>query len=483
LLIPLTGGAYTARSLIANLQRCVNLFIEENPAEDEPPFPATHYLTPGLTLLGTAPLGTVVRGLYRTSTGVLYAVVGPIVYFIDSAFAFHQLGVIGSNTTPVSMSDNGIVVMLVDGSAQGHAITIIGNAFATISDPNFFGADRVEYIDTFFVLNRPNTTQWYISPSNWIPGVRFVALDVVAKSGGADPVVVVGVVRREIWPIGQLTSEVWFNSGAVDFPFQEMPGVFIEHGIAAKYSLVKADQSLFWISQDTQGQNVILQAEGFAVKRISTHSIEVSLAGYSTISDAIGFTYQQEGHIFYCLAFPSGDVTWCYDLSTGQWHERIFTDNNGVEHRHRANCMAFCYGVNVVGDWQTGQIYSMDLNNFTDNGQPIVRRRGFPHIISDGNRVLHTRFLADMETATDTGAVDGSSSIAPPQISLRWSDSKGRSWSNPVVRSLGALGDDLKSIQWRRLGLARDRVYELFWSDAAETALNGAFIETLDVGT
>ena len=36
------------------------------------------------------------------------------------------------------------------------------------------------------------------------------------------------VVRRELWLIGTDTTEVWTNTGAPDFPFGEMAGVFVD---------------------------------------------------------------------------------------------------------------------------------------------------------------------------------------------------------------------------------------------------------------
>jgi hypothetical protein len=51
------------------------------------------------------------------------------------------------------------------------------------------------------------------------------------------------------------------------------------------------------------------------------------------------------------------------------------------------------------------------------------------------------------------------------------------SWGNPVQRSLGKEGEYIKSVQWRRLGMARDRVFEISWSAPVKTALLGAWVE------
>ncbi|MFE1676613.1 hypothetical protein ACFMJE_18460, partial [Acinetobacter baumannii] len=82
---------------------------------------------------------------------------------------------------------------------------------------------------------------------------------------------------------------------------------------------------------------IVYRAVGYTGKRISTHAIEYAIQSYSTITDAIAFTYQQEGHSFYVLTFPTADKTWVFDVSTELWHERAgFVD--GEFTRHRAQC-------------------------------------------------------------------------------------------------------------------------------------------------
>ena len=149
--------------------------------------------------------------------------------------------------------------------------------------------------------------------------------------------------------------------------------------------------------------------------------------------------------------------------------------------------------MNIVGDWQNGNIYQLDPNSYTDyvdgagsysNGTyPIPRIRSFPHAIQDSKRITYNQFIADMDVGTNDGSIDGSSSANPPKILLRWSDDKGRTWGNYVSQSLGAAGQYGTNIQWRRCGMARDRVFELSWSAPNATALNGAFIDMAIHGT
>lgn len=472
--VPLTGGFYQARGLLANAQSCINLYPEKNPESSQPPSPVTHYLTPGLDLKVTAS-ENIVRGTYRTSQGELYVVVGNKLYFVSASFTLTSIGSLNGNlTTPVSMADNGTSMVIVDGSANGYQVTLNTRSFSMITDPNFFGADRVDYLDTFFLFNYPGTSNFYISLSDQ---VSFDPLDIAGKVGYPDPLVSIIVMHREIWLIGELTCEVWYNSGAADFTFQQMPGAFIEHGCVAKYSVAAQDLSVYWLSQDKQGQAMVLKGGGYKASRISTHSIEQVFSKYSTISDAIGFTYQEQGHVFYVLTFPTANATWVYDEASELWHQRVWTDTQGNFNRHRANCMANAYGFNIVGDWQNGNIYAFNTETYTDNAQPISRVRAFPHMIKDSNRITYNSFIADMDVGMDTGSVDGSTPSSPPEVYLRWSDNKGKTFGNRVAQSLGAAGQYNTTIQWGRLGLGRDRVFELSWSSPAATALNGCFLE------
>jgi hypothetical protein len=494
--IPLWSGAYSARSVIANAQRCVNLFPEANPEETSPPTPVTHYPTPGLRLLKTPPAMGAGRGIYRSTRGDGFCVIGTTVYYIDTAWNLNEIGNIAPASTPVSFSDNGLdYVVLVDGTNQGYKITIEAPfTMAPINDPAFYGAVRTDFLDTFMVFPRPDSNQWYCSLSNQI---EFDGLDIAAKSGGADYISTLIVKHREAWILGLFTSEVWGNVGGQDFPFAPLPGAFIDHGCIAPYSVAKYDVSVFWLSQDSQGKAIVMKSQGYQAKRISNHAIEFEFQNYKKISDAIGFTFQQIGHTFYVLTFPAADKTWVYDDATQQWFEWNWVDNNGKLHRHRANGYAFLYGENAVIDFQNGNIYALDPNVYTDNGQPIVRIRSFPHLVNDGKRISYQSFIADIQSGTLPGyATDDASNsdfnwdfnsdfggspnmLKAPLITLRYSDDRGQHYSGSIQQLLGSTGQYAESPKWAPLGMARDRVFELSWSIPAAIALNGGWIEAV----
>jgi hypothetical protein len=477
--VALNGGFYKAKWVGAACQRCLNLYPEANPQDAQSPVQVTHYQTPGLVRLAdgfeTDEQVYATRLTYTATNGDLYEVVGQNVYYVSSAYSRTSIGTIPLGTNPCSMADNGLIGVLVDGTPNGWYINLTTRVMTAIVDEAFYGADRVDYVDTFFTFNRPHTNQWYISPSEWDGLEAFDPLDIAAKVGTADDIASQLVNHREVWLFGnQKGTEVWYNSGAADFAFERLPGVFINHGCAAKYSVQRIDTSVFWLSRDEQGQGIVLEGVNYEGKRISTHAIEQAISQYETIEDATSFTYQQEGHSFYVLTFPTADKTWAFDLATRLWHERAWIDENGCEHRIRSNTAAFAYGVVVTGDWEDGRLYKFDLNTFTDDGDPIVRRRGFPHQINDSKRVFYLNFIADVQVASGLGQLD----VDEPQINLRYSDTRGESWGNPVRGGIGSTGQYIRSVQFNQLGMARDRVFELFWSAPQAVALNGAWIQT-----
>jgi hypothetical protein len=275
-------------------------------------------------------------------------------------------------------------------------------SFSVQYNDTFIGADRIDYVDTFLVCNKPKTPQFLVSGGL---SVTFDPLDFANKSGGSDLLVTLCVAKREIWLLGQFTSEVWYDTGgdgtpAGSFPFLPMSGVFIPHGCLAKYSVATIDNHVYWLSRTREGQCIVISGGGYQATRISTYAIEAELQGYTRVDDAVGYTYQLDGHMYYVLAFPNADRTWAFDVSTQLWHELVWLDSNGTEHRHRGNCACAAYGQVVLGDWFNGNLYALDPKVGTDIGQPIKRLRSFPHMLTDTDRIFYRQLRADLETGT-----------------------------------------------------------------------------------
>lgn len=506
--IPLIGGSYAARSIIANAQRCVNYYPERNTKDAL--VPVTHYQRPGLRPLVQAAKPAPVRGLYRASNGKGFTVIGDTFYQISGAenetsWTLVEKGTLveTGKTTPVSMVDNRTDLVLVDGSENGVYSLALSDTSAKLkpyTDPNglFTTADKVDYIDTFVIWNIPGTQQFASTLSNVL---TTDALYFASKTDWVDSLVTLVVNRHVILLIGEQTTEPWYDAGAANFPFAELPGAFYEHGTVAKYSVATQDISVYMLGQDKQGQGVVFRITGYECKRISNHALEYQLrqmaAAGATMTDAIGFCHQFDGHVFYVLTFPSGNQTWQWDESTQEWTQLAWTDGDGKLNRHRANCFSFIYGTGVVGDWENGTLYALDPNVYTDTlvpggaPGPVSYIRTFPHIgqgevnlgsagmnrpvESDGREMQFRQFMADIECGLGPLEADGT----PAKVILRFSADRGRTFGNSILQTTGTPGAYRTRPVWNQMGIGQDVVFEIEHSIAGPAALNGAWVQAV----
>jgi hypothetical protein len=535
---PILGQAYVARSINAADNRLVNLFPEAIPDGGK----EAGFLNraPGLQFLQTVGTGPI-RALWahQTNGSDFYVVSGVEVYKLTSTSATPvKIGTV-SGTGPVSIADNGATIFF---ACNGPSYTYFEptGEFNQITDENFPGAVTVAYIDNLFVFNEPNSQRIYsvdtVDPvtATYIYPLVFNALDVSSADGSPDGVVAINVDHRQMWVFGTDSVEVWYNAGLANFPLTPVQGAFNEIGCAAPYSVAKLDNALFWLGTDARGQGIVYKNNGYSGVRVSTHAIEYAIAQYGNISDAVAYTYQQEGHAFYVLNFPSASKTWVYDVSVQAWHERA--SGNEGQYRHRSNCQCNFGGTIIVGDFENGNIYAFDLDVYADNGQ--IQRwlrswRALPTGQNNLKRTAHHSLQLDAESGVGLNGIDPSTQMENllaegypflatelgvditsetdidllatttvavtedlltesgedilvsvtttqgviPQAMLRWSDDGGHTWSNEHWRSMGAIGQYGYRTIWRRLGMTeklRDRVYEVSGTDPVKIAIMGA---------
>ncbi len=497
---PILGSAYVARSVNAADNRMVNLFPEVVPEGGKEP--AFLQRAPGLSLLATVGIGPI-RGQW-TFGNYGYVVSGPTLYQIDSNWNAVAKGTV-AGTGQVSLADNG-TQLFIAANPQGYIYNAQTDVFQPITDPDFPGAVTVGYIDGYFVFNEPNSQKIWVT--QLLDGTSVDPLDFASAEGNPDDVVAVFVDHREVWVFGTNSTEVWYDAGLTDFPLTRIQGAFNELGCAAPYSIAKMDNQIYWLGKDARGQGIVFRAAGYIGQRISTHAIEWQMQEYANLEDAVGYTYQQDGHSFYVLNFPTANTTWVFDVATGAWHERA-SFNNGQFNRHRGNSQMFFNSTNVIGDYQNGKIYAFDLNEYSDAGQPQKWLRSWRALPTGANNLARTiqhSMQLDCETGVGLNGLiapetiylqtenadyltteDGDYIIsddlalatqgANPQVMLRWSDDGGHTWSNEHWKSMGRIGRSGYRTIWRRLGATlkiRDRVYEISGTDPVRIYIMGA---------
>ena len=144
--------------------------------------------------------------------------------------------------------------------------------------------------------------------------------------------------------------------------------------------------------------------------------------------------------------------------------------------RHWGNCFAYFGGLVVVGDYQSGNLYSLDMDTYTDNGTQRKWLRSWRALPKPTDTPIKFSSLRiDMQTGA---APDGTT----PRCMLRWSDDGGATWSDYRIAPAGAPGQTALRVKFNRLGSTRrgsglDRIFELSSTDPFKVALMGAELE------
>jgi hypothetical protein len=491
---PSLGASYVAASINAANDRCVNLYPEVvQQGGKEPAFlRRTPGLKPVVQLTGGPIRGMFVLPQNKSNPQVpqndgldLLLVVtsddalgtNTRFWLVESDYGTTLRTTVSANlgAGPVSIAYNGVQVFFAcsDPSGSSFIYNVDTNQFQQITDPDFPGASSVGLIDGYFVFAEPNSQKLWVTAL--LDGTSVDPLDFASAEGAPDNIVSVLVSNREVWVFGETSTEVWYNAGGPDFPLERIAGAFNEIGCVARYSTTKVSNRVFWLGRNAEGQGIVYRSNGYVGERVSTHAIETAIRAYGDISNAIGMAYQQDGHPFYVLTFPTVAKTWVYDLSTQLWHERAGWID-GAFTRYRPNTMALFNGKIIAGDFENGKLYELDPDVYTDNLLPQRWLRSWRALPTGQNNLKRTvQHNLQLDCESGVGLVTGQGS--DPQVMLRWSDDAGHNWSSEHWRSMGAIGATGTRVIWRRLGSTvrlRDRVYEVSGTDPVKIAIMGA---------
>jgi hypothetical protein len=582
----LVGPAYRSQSVLADCQVCMEWYLE--PIESGMgKSVAALYPTPGLSaaLYALGPAG--MRG-ETTIQGRTFAIAGTNLVELLAPTAepnFILRGQVISDGQSVSLAGGGYQ-LLIASAGKAYVFDLTKNTLTPV-DPSGGGniyIVEVCYIDGFFFALVANpTTPWQINSSNLNDATTWQAVNFTIVSVFADNPNAIFENQRLLWVFGPKKIQPYQNTGDFPFPFDVIPGTLIETGLAAPRSVAKLDNSIFWLGGDERGQGIVWRANGFSPQRVSTFAIEYEIQHYATMADAVAYSYQDQGHSFYVLSFPTANTTWVYDVASGQWHERGFWDTKSSTYkRSRAAFHTFNFGMHLVGDPTTGAVYQQSVDILTHFGNPIRRLRRAPHISKEQRRMLHSRLQVDAEvgigpnlqgnepatlfwltdangnnwqfgvndvgafalvksnagapaalylndTASETSweivpSVLGQPNPVPvtynpsypaailmvstsgetqwvmtvkqlvlgigqlvaqplgivgrgPLWVLRWSDDGGQTWSHEHARDGGQIGGYKQRLIWNRLGMPRDRVYQLSISDPVPARVIEAYLD------
>lgn len=372
----------------------------------------------------------------------------------------YVITVTGLNTFEYTMAVN-----------PGGAASVVGvysvAQFQQITDEDYPGAETVTWQDGYFLVNPPNSQRFYISDIN--NGFLWDALDFASAESNPDEIVVIAADNGNVHLFGELSTEFWTNTGSLDFPFERISGGANEWGCAARASVVKYDNTLAFLAKNRMGEVIVARMNGYLPQRISNPELEHIINSYAAVSDAVSYSYMIGGHPMLVINFPTASRTWLYDGLSNCWS---ILESNDLT-RHRSELGINYINRTVVTDFENGNIYVINPDSFTDNGEPIAFEVTGRHLAQNNDRVTCDSVQLNLEAGAGLETGQGEN----PQIMMQISKDGGHTYGVERWVTMGAIGQYKTRANWHRLGQARDWVFKFRITDPVKRVIFGATLE------
>lgn len=467
------GPSYTAASPIVDDERAMNCLCERSESSGAT-VPMSLLGTPGKKIFATLPESKVPDGF--TVNGRTFFAASDL-WEIDASGTKTNRGSIGAapvNPTMMTANETQLVIL---NNGNLYVLTLATNILVAVNMAQFNGPVlQMGFADGYILAMIQDSHTFQVS--NLEDATTWDGLDISTNSLFPDNYTSMICDHREAWFWSGKKGAVYYNAGAGFPPFIPVQGAFLENGAGATFATVQLDNSIYWLDQDERGFMVARKASGYSGQRVSTHATELAWQSYRTPTDAVGWTYQENGHLFWMLYFQAQNATWALDVSTGLWHERgFFIEATGEYVADRAMCHTFNFGKHLVGDCFSGNIYDLSSSYYDDAGTAIRGLRRTPTISAENEWI----YFNELELVLETGLApippltDQDGNPRPAQLMLRWSNDGGKHWSNTYILSVGFGGEQIRVIK-RMLGRARKRLWEVSWTDPVPWRFSEAYL-------
>lgn len=426
--LKLAGSDYRHRLGQLSSASLLNMYVEPNPDPTKPPVVLSW---PGLTLF-SAGVGAD-RGAH-VMANVTYQVNGSSLQSINSLGVRTTLGTV-SGSGMCSFADDGTNLFIVTNNTIYHWN---GTTLSTVTQTVITNPIGIAYLNRTFIIWGDDGL---FATSAVGDGTDYDALNFAEAEVAPDELLVVKIYNQIAYMIGEKTTEVWYYSGSGNPPLSRQDTTLVNTGCAAQFSVASSDQFLYWLGDD----GLVYQIRGTAARSISDPALHQQVSEMVDISTAIGNVVTYDAHVFYVLSFPGASKTFYYDEYLGYWGQLSYGMDGD---RHLINTSCFCYRKNLIADCSNGNLYELDRDSYTHNGEAILRRRTCVTEDADGRDIVVRRLKLIAESGVGLATGQGSD----PQVMLEVSFDRGKTWSQEEWRSIGEMGQYDKEIEWAALG-------------------------------
>lgn len=401
-----------------------------------------------------ADFGGVFTRAFERIGDLFYAVVDGVLYSVTDAGAITSLGSVPDDAeTTISGNDGDVVVTAGGEYWVWDGSTLSKKTPDAVLFPNVGSADFLRGHTLYAEKDGVNLGWSDLLDAGTLPVLNYAAAGVVARP---DKIVRILTIRNTVWIFKQKSTEIWSFTGLSGAnAFKPVNGGVIETGLKGFGLLCRVEEGAFFIGDD----NVAYITEGGAIRPVS-RGVEGPSYSIANETPVDCFFYEDEGAKICVVTFENRPA-WCFDLTTGEWHERA----EALEGAWTAVATA-----KGATDWHSlhigGKLHKMTRNN-ADADKPL-RRRMISHTLG-GDRLAR---VASFEAQGRTGHGAG-------KCWLRTSRDRGQTWSAEKWRDLGAVGEYETRLVWRSLGQFRAFTVELACSEPQEVTFNASALVEL----
>lgn len=365
------------------------------------------------SVIGPGPI----NGLFQQENvagGNVFAVSGSQLYSASTALG----AVNGSAIAQFAAADGNVIL------TRGQSLyRSTGTALTALAFPDGASVSSVAFLAGYSIAARAGSRRLYFT----LDTTTWNGLDYVSAEQSTESIVGISVLVDQLMVFCTKHTEFFYITGDADAPLQRVQGRVFDKGAKTRESIVRMDNSIFWVGHD----GIVYRADN-QPDRVSDHGIEERIAASASAS---AWSYPWMGHLFYVLQLDTETVA--YDVATNLWHEL----GSGIDAKWTARTGILLSSGMLIGDDTTGQLYTLTQNAFED-GTEIISRI-FTALI-DGSTFIDTLTL-DMSNAdeSDLGGL----------LEMRTSRDNGKTWLPWRQVTLGKAGHTRQRPGFRRVGM------------------------------
>ena len=301
-------------------------------------------------------------------------------------------------------------------------------------------------------------------------------------STSSDKTIALSSVGPLLTMFGPSSIEFWQKGNAESYQTWQRTSYTInkEQGLEAPYSLASVNHAQFCIGTGKSSAKCVLMIQGTEVTKISPLWLD-NILNTNDVKHVKGWTYSKNNHSFYL--FSVNEECYVYDLKTNEWHIRTSRNYYTGKNKNYLPLYA-CWWNNkiVTGCGESGNIYELDENYFYEDFDaqhrlPLLRVRQTPVITTNYKPFV----IYELTCECNVGSMPEYNK--PGFMLLQISKDGGYTFGNVREASLGRRGQYEKRVRWLNLGMVRQCVLKLSYSEPTDFVVSDSSIRLQELDT